>query len=45
MDERLAFRTLEEYLAKVPEIVLPFGHGFGSDGCWIKPINYLREML
>ncbi|MEO7493932.1 MAG: hypothetical protein ABIT83_02805 [Massilia sp.] len=34
MDEDLAFRTLEDYLSKVPAIVKPFGRGFDEEGEW-----------
>lgn len=34
MDEDLAFRTIEQFLAKVPAVVPPFGRGFYEDGGW-----------
>jgi len=34
MDESAAFRSLEEYLARIPSIVAPFGRGFNDDGRW-----------
>lgn len=34
MNEDLAFRTLENFLSKVPGIVGPFGKGFDENGGW-----------
>jgi hypothetical protein len=34
MEEDLAFRTLENYLTKIPAIVPPFGRGFDANGGW-----------
>ena len=34
MDEDLAFRSLETFLANVPAIVQPFGRGFDANGGW-----------
>lgn len=37
MNDDLAFRTLETFLAKVPGIAQPFGRGFDENkGWWIK---------
>jgi hypothetical protein len=37
MDEAAAFRSLEEFLVRVPAIAPPFGRGFDAqDGWWIK---------
>jgi len=34
MDKELFFQTLENYLARVPAIVLPFGTGVEENGRW-----------
>ena len=34
MSDERAFKSLEEYLAKVPGMVRPFGHGFSEQGQW-----------
>ena len=37
MDEAATFRSLEEFLVRVPAIAPPFGRGFDAqDGWWIK---------
>ncbi len=36
MIDECEFRLLEEYLAAVPGIQKPFGHGHGVGGWWVK---------